>query len=92
MCRVCQKTCVGDTLIFVGFVDNILTFHFGAIIVQYGLCVVFLFATTLKTMTLRIACASIPDVCVAPQRRCAPTCTREEGVVKPVKLSRVMSE
>ncbi len=92
MCRACQKTCVRDTLIFVGFVDNILTFRFGGIIVQYGLCVVFLFAMTLKTMTSRIACASIQDVCVALRRRRTPTCTREEGAVKPAELSRVMSE
>jgi hypothetical protein len=43
-------------------------------------------------MMLRIACVSIPDVCVARRRRRAPTCTREEGAVKPVKLSRVVSE
>jgi len=38
-------------------------------------------------MTSRIACASIPDVCVAPRRRRAPTCTREEGAMMPVELS-----
>jgi hypothetical protein len=87
------KTCVGDALIFVRFVDNILTFRFGAIIVQWaGLCVVFFFVTTSKKMTWRIACVLIPDVCVAPRRRRMPTCTREEGAVKLVELSHVMSD
>ncbi len=63
------------------------------IIVQCaGLCVVFFFATVLKTMKLRIACVSIPDVCIAPRRRRVPTCTREEGAVKPVELLRVVLE
>jgi len=57
----------------------------------WALCC-FFFATTLKTMISKIACVLILDVCVVPRKRCAPTCTREEGAVKPVELLHVVSE
>ena len=52
----------------------------------WALCC-FFFATTLKTMISRIAC-----VFVVPRKRRAPTCTREEGAMKPVELLHVVSE